>query len=486
MRSNKLTVSVLAVLPAIAFGQSQQDADYVEGFDAWRNAQYAISSEHLSRYRVSQPYGRTYEVDYWLGTSWCRLTGKEPTGASLLDWAYRFESMPEQQRGKFESERDLCLRGAKDKPQMVQILAAPRATARAEAKIYYVAGQHDGSGLDAPPLNVTNPLPAAEYAKRIFPRTRLEDARAATAQRVPGATVVYASGRFVIASLSPQHTASQLAQISTRLEHFLTYLQDEYGIRMPDSVITVYLVPDPKAMLKLASALHGISAPPTTLGYAFQNDLSVVCLLTGTATGTVLHELFHLAAHSSFGDIPQFLDEGMAGLYETSTVVDGRYYGAPNWRGKVLKAGREMGSAVPLSTVITSPWFADEPTFHAGDFPHFNMEQQAYVLAAARYFVVWLQQQDKLATLFDAMRDRPISDQYVTADKQALQIVEKVTGKPMDQLERDFGEWLLVAEQVGPGQQFPGARKVASHTETIEKEIPREFIDREVPTQIGH
>ena len=486
MRSSQLIISLLAVLPAAALGQSQQDADYVEGFNAWRNAQYALASERLSRYRISQPYGRLYEVDYWLGTSWCRLPGKEPTGASFLDWAFRFENMPDDQRGKFRSERDLCLHGVRDKPQMVQIVTAGPATSRAEGKIYYVAGQRDGSGLDAPPLHVTKPLPAEEYAKRIFPRTRLEDARGATAQRVPGATVVYASGRFVIASLSPQHTASQLAQMSTRLEHFLTYLQDEYGIRMPESVITVYLVPDPKAMVKIASALHGISAPPTTLGYAFQNDLSVVCQLTGTATGTVLHELFHLAAHSSFGDIPQFLDEGMAGLYETSTVVDGRYYGAPNWRGKVLKAGREMGSAVPLSAVITSPWFADEPTFSAGDFPHFDMDQQAYVLAAARYFAVWLQQQDKLATLFDAMRDRPISDQYVSADRQALQIVEKVTGKPIEQLERDFGEWLLVAERVEPGQQFPGARKVASHTETIEKEIPHESIDREVPAQIGH
>ncbi|KAK47809.1 hypothetical protein BG58_40920 [Caballeronia jiangsuensis] len=394
--------------------------------------------------------------------------------------------MPDDQRGKFRSERDRCLQGVRDKPQMVQILATGRATARVEGKIYYVAGQRDGGGLDAPPLNVTKPLPVEAYAARIFPRARLEDARAATSQRVPGATIVYASGRFVIASLSPHHTASQLAQISARLEHFLSYLQDEYGIRMPDSVITVYLVPDPQAMIKLASTLHGISAPPTTLGYAFQNDLSVVCSLTGTATGTVLHELFHLAAHASFGDIPQFLDEGMARLYETSTVVDGRYYGAPNWRGKVLKAGREMGSAVPLPAVITSPWFADEPTFSAGNFPHFNMEQQAYVLAAARYFTIWLQQQHKLAALFDAMRDRPMSDQYVSADKQALQIVEKVAAKPMDQLERDFGTWLMMAERVEPGQPFPGVKTIASHTETIEKEIPREFIDREVPTQSGH
>ncbi|KAK47808.1 hypothetical protein BG58_40915 [Caballeronia jiangsuensis] len=36
----------------------------VEGFKAWRNAQYEISSERLSRYRISQPYGQTYEVDY--------------------------------------------------------------------------------------------------------------------------------------------------------------------------------------------------------------------------------------------------------------------------------------------------------------------------------------------------------------------------------------------------------------------------------------
>lgn len=476
---------MLTVLPAVSLAQSQQDADYVEGFNAWRDARYADASVHLSRYRISQSYGKTYEVDYWLGTSWCRLTGKEPTGASLLDWAYRFQSMPELDRDVFKTERDLCLLGKKEKPQLVQVLSAPRATARAEGKVFYVAGQRDGSGLDAPPLHVIDPKPAAEYARRIFPLSQLEEAKAATEARIPGA-IAYASGRFVIASISPHHVESQLAQISTRLEDFLMYLQNEYGIRMPESVITVYLVPDSQGFRELARKVHGIAAPPTTLGYAFQNDLSVVCLVTGTATGTIVHELFHLAAHSSFGDIPQFMDEGIAGLYETSTRVDGKYYGAPNWRGKVLIAAREMNSTVPLSTVITSPWFSDELTFSHGDFPHLDRDTQAYVLAASRYFAIWLQQQGKLAPLFDAMRDRPMTNQYIPADKQVTQIVEKVTGKPMDQLEREFGKWLFAAERIQPGDQFPGANGGTSRSEAIEKEIPREFIDREVPMETAH
>jgi hypothetical protein len=473
------------ILPATGWSQSQQDQDYVDGFHAWRDAQYADASMYLSRYRTTRPYGKTYEVDYWLGTSWCRLSGKEPAGASLLDWAYRYQSMPESERPKFLDERDLCLQGQHPAPRLIQIATVPRATGRAQAKIFYLAGQRDGSGLNAPPLRVTKPLPPAEYASRVFPQAKLAEAKAATAQRLPNAKI-YADGRFVLASLSPQHSMHDLETVAKRLGHFLQYLDHEYGIQMPDAVVTVYLVPDSSALVKLATTLHGISAHPATLGYAFQNDLSVVCVLTGTAAGTVLHELFHLAVRSGFGDIPQFLDEGMAALYETSIIEGDRYFGAPNWRGKVLRAAREQHLTVPLEAVVTSPWFSDEPV--AGrlpGLPTLDWEQQAYVLSASRYFLIWMQQQGLLPALFKAMRDRPIPTEFVPADKQAIQILEGVTKHPMSAIERGFQTWLQSAERLDSGQRFPVAKKGGEQGKTTTKELPAEFVDREMAPANG-
>jgi hypothetical protein len=463
------------LLPVSAWSQTQQNPDYVLGYQAWRETQYPDASTRLSRYRL-EPYGRTYDVDYWLGTSWCRIAGRETAGASLLDWAYRYQSMPDVERGKFEQEREACLRGRMTAPQIIQLAVVPRATSRAEGKIYYLAGRRDGIGLNAAPLRLTRPLPLTEYAARVFPEAQLGMAKAATAARVPSAKIL-ARGRFVLASLSPQHSMAELDAIAARLEHFVGYLDREYGIKMPDAIVTVYMVPTSQVLVMQAMRLHGIAADPATLGYSFQNDLSVVGILTGTAAGTLLHEMFHLAVRADFGDIPQFLDEGMAALYETSGVAGGKYNGMANWRGQLIRAGREVGAVVPLKTVIASPWFPDEAvTRDFRDLPKFDREQQGYVLSVSRYFLIWMQQRNLLPALYKAMRDRPTPTRFMPADQVVFEILEQVNGMPMAAIEAQFQSWLAAAATVESGRPLPQATGPAG--ELINKEIPRELIDR--------
>ncbi len=472
----------LIALPAAA--QNLAHPDYIGGYQAWIAARYPDASSHLSSFRLSETYARNYEVDYWLGTSWCRMAGNEGAGASLLDWAYRFGTMPESERGKFHGELQACQKKQHGTPRLIAIATAPRATSRVQAKIYYVAGQKDGFGLSAPPLRLLQPLPAEEYARRVFAMAYLEKARAATQARLTGARV-HASGRFVIASLSPQHQAKDLESIARRLSHFLGYLEREYGMTLPDAVITVYLVPTPNKLVDLAAKVHGIQAHPATLGYAFQNDLSVTGVLTGTGAGTLLHELFHLAVRARFGDIPQFLDEGMASLYETTYLQDEQYVAAPNWRGKALRAAREVGARVPLAAVITAPWFPDEPVSQP-DLPRMNEENQAYVLSVARYFMAWLQLQGKLPAFFAAFRDRPLPQTWMPADQQALNIVTQVMGVPMAETESRFETWLARAIQIKDGESLPPPSGLAPRSQPgipIPKEIPREFIDRESSAQ---
>ena len=487
MTRSALLLAGFLALPAAA--QNLRHPDYTAGYQAWLDARYPDASSHLSAFRLSEAYARNYEVDYWLGTSWCRMAGKEPAGASLLDWGYRFGTMPEAERGKFHGELKSCQQGRHEAPRLIEIATAPRATSRVQAKIYYVAGQRDGFGLSAPALRLARPLPPEEYARRVFPVADLDKARAATQARIPGARI-HAAGRLVIASLSPQHRPQDLETIARRLDHFLAYLEREYGMALPDAVITVYLVPEPKKLVEQAARIHGITAHPATLGYAFQNDLSVTGVLTGSGAGTLLHELFHLAVRARFGDIPQFLDEGMASLYETTFLQGDQYVAAPNWRGKALRAARDVGARVPLATVVTAPWFLDEPVAQP-DLPRLNEENQAYVLSAARYFMAWLQLQGKLPGFFAAFRDRPLPETWVPADKQALAIVERVMGMPMSGIESAFEQWLGTAIQVKDGEPLPPPAAVAAGgppgnliareipRERVEKEIPREFIDRE-------
>ena len=236
-------------------------------------------------------------------------------------------------------------------------------------------------------------------------------------------------------------------------------------IRPPASFITVYMVPNPNELHALADKIHGLDVSRGTLGYAFQNDASVLAVVDGVGVGTVLHEVFHLAVRSSYGAIPQWMDEGMASLYETCTRVGDRFLGEPNWRALVFK---EMGlNFVPLGQVIASPWFSDEPGTSSDR--RRSPDEQAYMMAMARYFALYLQEQGQLKKVFDAYRGRKPASGFVPAATQAVQLVEGAVGLPIATIETQFRAWY-------PQVRDPQLRIHIG--KPIEKGIPNELFER--------
>jgi len=106
------------------------------------------------------------------------------------------------------------------------------------------------------------------------------------------------------------------------LQTFVAFLDAEFQIRPPAAFITVYLTPNPGELHALADKLHGLDVSRGTLGYAFQNDASVLAVLESTGVGTLLHELGHTIYQDGIDrtelpydlrDDPQgFLNEGFA------------------------------------------------------------------------------------------------------------------------------------------------------------------------------
>src|SRR5262249_8346933 len=154
-------------------------------------------------------------------------------------------------------------------------------------------------------------------------------------------------------------------------------------------------------MRNYADRLHGLDASPATLGYAFENDQSIVAFQPKSGIGTLLHEVFHIVAHQSYASMPQWLDEGIASLYETSTAVPGYYFGEPNWRWAVFREMHGAFGNLRLKEVVTAPWFTDEPgpTDKPKPLPDertYSSDEQAYMLAYARMFALYLQETKKL------------------------------------------------------------------------------------------
>jgi hypothetical protein len=210
----------------------------------------------------------------------------------------------------------------------------------------------------------------------------------------------------------------------------------------PDRFITIYLMPDIASLQHVAQAAHGLSVSPATLGYTYQEDFSTVAVSHGAQAGTLQHELFHLLVRRSFGDVPQWLDEGTASLYEAAARKGGVYLGQPNWRGTLLRQFANMRP--PLAKVISSPWFSFDRVDAANEArwdADYTADQVAVFLATARYFAFYLQERGKLGDVYRAFqaRDPGGADDPGAA---AVTLVARTLGQPIDAVQADYDRWL--------------------------------------------
>jgi hypothetical protein len=433
-----LCVSALCVTSLSLFAQTKSDPEYKEGVAAWQVARYPSASEHLSRYRVSVPYGKLYDVDYLLGTSWCRMEGMAKQGASLLSWALQ-RDMPESAAKLFRAEWQACSGAAalRKPEQLAQVNAGAGAIARASGKMFYSIDA-EGNAFAAYPLELVKPLPEAEYAKRIFPLGAGEAAVAATKERLGSNYRVIAVGRFVLASRT--HSEADLHSIAGKLTDYVAFLEREYGIVFPPYLVTVQLASSSADLVDIAMRVHGLRASQMNLGYTFQNDLSVTAVMTTTASGSLFHEMFHLGVRANFGDVPSWLDESLASLYETSVERGGAYRGVPNWRGQVILrmgGGRDF-HLKDLVAYLSS----DRVNAERSAAPEFRSDESARMAALGRYFAFYLQEKGKLRAVYTAFRDKPAWVIDMPAQEASIRLVEQATGTTVGAMEHDFIAWL--------------------------------------------
>ena len=185
----------------------------------------------------------------------------------------------------------------------------------------------------------------------------------------------------------------------------------------------------------------------------------------------MLHELFHLGVRASFGDIPSWLDESIASLYETSVEAQGQYFGAPNWRGEVVRQMgwgrhfrlRELVGSVAEDRVRGAHSGADRLEAVAQN------DEAAYDAAVGRYFALYLQERGQLPAVYNLFRERPAWVSEMPAVEASVRLVEAATGKQAQALEADFLAWLKDATK---DRDWQPARPAGSRIQEIAKELP--------------
>lgn len=403
----------------------------------WRIPDYPGVMPPLTEYRKG-PYGRNVQVDYMIATSLCRISGGEELGQKYFQRIMAAYELSRENRQQIEREYDRCVVASSatiEQPVLVAF-SIGHSDVGVRGKTFYWLDQKNGP-LGGDPIKTKREIPAKELKSRRFPQGE-QAAAVSKVRKIAGSGFdVIATEHFIIASSSGQ-SKGELEAIGRHLDQAMKFFHMEFGMPLPEYLVTIYLAPNPHEFVQLAERVHGLEIVRQSIGYSFRDDYSIAGVVKGAHTGTLKHELFHLMARNHFGDIPPWLDEGMAALYEVSRRDGDRIEGLQNWRGDVLRRFWEMRPT--LEQLVQMDW----RTF---DGEGARREQQAANHATARYLALYLQQRGELAKVYKAFQQQRVEDLTGDPAEDSAGLLRNTLERPLSVVDAGFVSWFQALER---------------------------------------
>lgn len=175
------------------------------------------------------------------------------------------------------------------------------------------------------------------------------------------------------------------------------------------------------------AALRGGGPEASGSAGFYNHGTRTLVIRRGTGTGTIAHEFthaLHFADMEALGQIhPIWIREGLGSLYEESAPRADRLVGLVNWRLPLLKKALAEGRTFPLRAFLEN----SERCF---------TEQTGVAYAMARYLCFFLQEKQVLVPWY-ARYCRNFAD-----DRNGVRSLEEAYGKPLDQIEADWIEFV--------------------------------------------
>jgi hypothetical protein len=137
---------------------------------------------------------------------------------------------------------------------------------------------------------------------------------------------------------------------------------------------------------------------PCFTPFGFYNaDLRTVVMNAGPGIGTLTHELVHPLVEADFPRAPDWLDEGIASLYEAFALPkDGEIRGQKNFRLPGLLAAMRSKTEREHARLTALFGMSDK---------EFRGPREGLNYALARYFCMWMESQKTLWKFYHAWRD---------------------------------------------------------------------------------
>lgn len=254
------------------------------------------------------------------------------------------------------------------------------------------------------PATVSEPEPSLAQQSQPSSAARYDlaadlEAREREAREDLGAKTATATVHDVFLLASPEGKAA-LHGPRDITERAITALLNGRFAKKPARIISVYLFGDAGRYEKYCRSRS--DAPCVSpYGYYSRSERRIV-MNVGLGIGTLTHELVHPLMEADFPDAPEWLNEGIASLYEQPILPrKGEIRGGKNWRHpRVL-----LALAVPAEREIARP----SALFVMGDSV-FRSRQEDLNYATARYVCQWLDSRNELWPFYQRFRDGYATD----------------------------------------------------------------------------
>lgn len=405
-------------------------------------------------------YGKCPMVDYFIGKSLCGMGKTDLAMVWYSNILKNYKGMSAPQKNLISGAKSSCGAEARGSggagSERVLDVSAYVSAVNAEGPSAGVSGKLGRVSRpceSAPqPVSVITPISTEEMESRLF-KIDQQDAAVAKYRSLlndPNYKVI-AKGRFILITYESSTMNDEDAEaVSRKLEQAYKFFVSNFGLRPPDKLLAVYLLPErssnssgdePNLLQQTAERVHGIRIPDENIGYSNIRDLSLLGLASSSKIGTLFHELMHLMIRTDIGDVPPWMDEGLACIYETCIIRGETLSGnLDNWRTSVLEEEiyKEESKIPHLKDFLNYSW----SKFDGIDDN--DICKTAVNYAYAKHLILFLEQQDQLKPIFNALKNRAVFFGSNSVDLRTdVGIFETTLGMNIDAIEQKFDEWMV-------------------------------------------
>lgn len=452
---------------------------------------YVQAYQEAMQIRKSKAYGKNYFIDYIIGKSLCQ-TGNFPQAQKCFNYLLSAYPLNKELKSKLNDEAQHCNNNSEEQDidvvlALLNTLISSKnniPTAVSRGKMGWVlkcnetqtTGENNGGDFE-----LAIKMTPEEFSARLFEMDRKKEAINFYSTLLGNSYRADTSGRFIIITEKAMTIKNaEIAATANKLEKAYGFYTSYYGVRRPDKLITVYLMGSKPALDNVALLTHRLKLPVVNIGYSCLSDLSILGNSDAKSVGTLYHELFHLIIRTDIGDIPAWLDEGIAALYETSFWQNDTLKGQiNNWRTEVLSAYLRTTSIKPLKFLIGENWSG----FTVNSYK--DACETAVNYALAKHFAIFMQEHNWLQPVVTAFRDRKnvfTDTSYV--NKSSIEILENSIGLKIDSIQKIFDKWLYITYHLGAVNKDPDILSRLYSTERTLEALKYESIPEGIRLQL--